>query len=109
MSPCSLRMPMVIAPNLGALATQLSLNGLEEIWSPYSSYTIWKLTRAVFEGDASAIPLKRVLPKSQFCIVRVGGPKGQRSIRSAAGILAIDLQPLTMVLENKRLLISIND
>ena len=35
MSPCSLRMPTVVAPNLDALAPQLSRNGLEEIWSPY--------------------------------------------------------------------------
>src|SRR6218665_2579758 len=35
MSPFSLRMPMVVAPNVEALATQLSRNGLEEIWSPY--------------------------------------------------------------------------
>src|SRR6218665_2459052 len=28
-------MPMVVAPNLKALATQFFRNGLEEIWSPY--------------------------------------------------------------------------
>jgi len=33
LSPSGL--PMVVAPNLEALATQLSRNGLEEIWSPY--------------------------------------------------------------------------
>jgi len=36
MSPCSLRMPMVVASDIEALATQLSRNGLEEIWSPYT-------------------------------------------------------------------------
>jgi len=36
MSPCYLRMPMVVASNLRALATQLSQIGLEEIWSPYT-------------------------------------------------------------------------
>src|SRR6218665_2273358 len=34
-TPCSLRIPNVVASNLEALAMQLSRNGLEEIWSPF--------------------------------------------------------------------------
>ena len=49
----SLRMHTVVAHNLEALASQLSRNGLEEIWSPYFNQVkiyqakCWPITKII--------------------------------------------------------------
>jgi len=52
-------------PNLETLATQLSQDGLEEIWSPYSHYNYYVTLLFVhFNAKGSFFPL--IAPRSQW-------------------------------------------
>jgi len=44
-------LPMVVAPNLETLATQLSRNGLEEIWSPYPGHILSRTYSCTKHGN----------------------------------------------------------